>query len=186
MAHLDKSGLCEILQSNINNLAVSSIENTEESDVVCESIWKSAYDEQCTSWRKQQIRLGEDYLSSQCDPIDMVALIRSNRKSKISDDTHTREPQVVMNREEIGKSSQTINSIQPNVLVRNERIEIDAFAISWNLNEEQTLAFKLVANKENTFNSDPLRMYLTGPAGTGKSRVFNTLKAYFDEKNEAQ
>lgn len=57
---------------------------------------------------------------------------------------------------------------------------------NWTLNAEQTLAFKIIASQSNKLNTEPLKMYLAGPAGTGKSRVFNTLKAYFDAKDEAR
>ena len=69
-------------------------------------------------------------------------------------------------------------------LTSNENVDIDTFTADWTLVAEQTLAFKIVASQLNHFNAEPLKMYLAGPAGTGKSRVFNALKAYFEAKSE--
>ena len=51
----------------------------------------------------------------------------------------------------------------------------------WTLNTEQARAFKIVAEHSLiTVGQDPLQMYLGGPGGTGKSRVINALKDYFE------
>ena len=67
-------------------------------------------------------------------------------------------------------------------------LDIDEFAASWSLNAEQTAAFKIIAKRslERRGFGDPLRMFLSGPAGTGKSCVFNAVKAYFDAKGQSR
>jgi hypothetical protein len=49
----------------------------------------------------------------------------------------------------------------------------------WTLNEEQELAFRIIADRATDRNSEQLRMYLGGPAGTGKSRVIDAVKDLF-------
>ncbi|KAG1752431.1 uncharacterized protein EDB91DRAFT_1031396, partial [Suillus paluster] len=63
---------------------------------------------------------------------------------------------------------------------------ITDFTTDWNLNEEQRRAFCLIAEHSYLSNPDPLRMFLGGPAGTGKSRVINALKAFFIQRNQGQ
>lgn len=55
-----------------------------------------------------------------------------------------------------------------------------------NLNAEQARAFRIVAEHSLTTGNDALQMYLGGPGGTGKSRVINALKAFFEKRNQAR
>ncbi|KAJ7136455.1 hypothetical protein C8R43DRAFT_859071, partial [Mycena crocata] len=54
------------------------------------------------------------------------------------------------------------------------------------LNTEQARAFSIVAAQRDLKNEKPLRMYLGGPGGTGKSRVINALRDYFVGCGEAR
>ncbi|KAH7909208.1 hypothetical protein BJ138DRAFT_1011295, partial [Hygrophoropsis aurantiaca] len=54
------------------------------------------------------------------------------------------------------------------------------------LNVEQARAFKIVATHSNMNRPDPLRMFIGGPGGTGKSRVINALKEYFDGRGQTR
>ncbi|KAJ7216236.1 hypothetical protein C8J57DRAFT_1096190, partial [Mycena rebaudengoi] len=56
----------------------------------------------------------------------------------------------------------------------------------YNLNVEQMRAFRIVAEHTVTPKANPLRMYLGGPGGTGKSRVINTLKEFFDQRGQSR
>ena len=49
----------------------------------------------------------------------------------------------------------------------------------WTLNNEQCRAFHIIAEHSRLSNPEPLRMFIGGPAGTGKSRVINALKDFF-------
>ncbi|KAG1752315.1 uncharacterized protein EDB91DRAFT_1005043, partial [Suillus paluster] len=52
------------------------------------------------------------------------------------------------------------------------------------LNTEQARAFSLIANHSIQSCGDPLRMFLGGPGGTGKSRVITAVQEYFKCHNE--
>ncbi|KIM73532.1 hypothetical protein PILCRDRAFT_32665, partial [Piloderma croceum F 1598] len=56
----------------------------------------------------------------------------------------------------------------------------------YSLNTEQARAFRIVSEHSQREGSDPLRMYLGGPGGTGKSRVINALKDFFDRCNQSR
>lgn len=54
----------------------------------------------------------------------------------------------------------------------------------WTLNQEQKRAFVLVAGHTLIEKPKQLLMYLGGPGGTGKSRVVNALRDFFEKRNE--
>ncbi|KAJ7077794.1 hypothetical protein C8R44DRAFT_554144, partial [Mycena epipterygia] len=76
----------------------------------------------------------------------------------------------------------------------NHRSDVDAatnsdivssIIISFKLNKEQTRAFKLVADHAAGPQISPLRMYMGGMGGTGKSQVLKAIAEYFSRRNEA-
>ena len=56
----------------------------------------------------------------------------------------------------------------------------------WRLNVEQRRAFKIVASHTADEKPEQLLMHLGGPGGTGKSRVVNALREFFDLRGEAR
>ncbi|KAH9847118.1 hypothetical protein C2E23DRAFT_688555, partial [Lenzites betulinus] len=54
------------------------------------------------------------------------------------------------------------------------------------LNREQARAFRIIAEHSREDKPDPLRMYLGGFGGTGKSRVIHALTDFFEKRNEAR
>ncbi|KAJ3845877.1 P-loop containing nucleoside triphosphate hydrolase protein, partial [Lentinula lateritia] len=70
----------------------------------------------------------------------------------------------------------------------NPSINIDAFVaeITPALNEEQERAFRLIASHTQQEKSEPLRMFIGGPGGTGKSHVISALKLFFEAQGESR
>ena len=64
-------------------------------------------------------------------------------------------------------------------------VNISDVVSAWLLNPEQEWAFWIVASQSLNRGAESLRMFLTGPAGTGKSRVIDALKDYFEKRNQA-
>ena len=56
----------------------------------------------------------------------------------------------------------------------------------WTLNKEQKRAFEIVAQHTATENPDQLLMYVGGPGGTGKSRVVNALRDFFELRGQSR
>ncbi|KAG1847643.1 hypothetical protein DFJ58DRAFT_891388, partial [Suillus subalutaceus] len=54
------------------------------------------------------------------------------------------------------------------------------------LNDEQSRAFRIIAEHSRVNKPEPLRMFIGGPAGTGKLRVINTLKDFFVKQNQGR
>ncbi|KIK53152.1 hypothetical protein GYMLUDRAFT_144819, partial [Collybiopsis luxurians FD-317 M1] len=48
------------------------------------------------------------------------------------------------------------------------------------LNDQQERAFRIIASHSQDRSTDPLRMYIGGQGGTGKSHVIHALKQFFD------
>ncbi|KAI9067798.1 hypothetical protein FKP32DRAFT_1563012, partial [Trametes sanguinea] len=63
-----------------------------------------------------------------------------------------------------------------------KNIDIDDHARRWNLNSDQRRAFSIVAQHSLNDGADPLRMFLGGAGGTGKSRVIHALTSFFAER----
>jgi Helitron helicase-like domain at N-terminus/PIF1-like helicase len=62
---------------------------------------------------------------------------------------------------------------------------IDSVSAEYSLNTEQDRAFRLIANHACSHDSDQLKMYIAGMAGTGKSQVLKSLVEFFRQKNES-
>ncbi|KAI0059114.1 hypothetical protein BV25DRAFT_1765076, partial [Artomyces pyxidatus] len=54
------------------------------------------------------------------------------------------------------------------------------------LNAEQARAFTIIAEHSLQDKPEPLRMYIGGAGGTGKSRVINALQDFFAQRNQAR
>jgi predicted GTPase len=57
-------------------------------------------------------------------------------------------------------------------------VDINAMIKEFTLNTEQARAFEIIC--EHSMQNEPFEMYIGGAGGTGKSRVINTLKVYFE------
>ena len=62
---------------------------------------------------------------------------------------------------------------------------IDSICSDYSLNEEQERAFRIIANHVVLPNSEPLKMYIGGMGGTGKSQVLKAVSTFFEKRNEA-
>ena len=68
----------------------------------------------------------------------------------------------------------------------DKEIDVEEIVQEFTLNKEQARAFRIVALHSLEEKPKPLRMYLGGSGGTGKSRVINALKTFFDRRNQSR
>ncbi|KAI9059157.1 hypothetical protein FKP32DRAFT_1551869, partial [Trametes sanguinea] len=54
------------------------------------------------------------------------------------------------------------------------------------LNDAQTRAFRIIAEHSLEDKPPPLRMFLGGVGGTGKSRVIKALTSFFEARNQSR
>ena len=62
---------------------------------------------------------------------------------------------------------------------------MDIICREYCLNEEQERAFRIIANHVVLPNSEPLKMYIGGMGGTGKSQVLKAVSSFFQSRYEA-
>ncbi|KAF8167652.1 hypothetical protein B0H34DRAFT_646547, partial [Crassisporium funariophilum] len=65
-------------------------------------------------------------------------------------------------------------------------VSIDNMIQEFTLNIEQARAFRIICEHSLERNPEPLKMYLGGAGGTGKSRVINALKEYFTRRGQSR
>ncbi|KAI0731008.1 hypothetical protein C8Q76DRAFT_613449, partial [Earliella scabrosa] len=65
-------------------------------------------------------------------------------------------------------------------------VDVAQHAVKWTLNAEQRRAFTIVAEHSLLERPEPLRMFLGGFGGTGKSRVIHALTDYFEARNQSR
>ncbi|KAJ7086529.1 hypothetical protein C8R44DRAFT_531153, partial [Mycena epipterygia] len=63
-------------------------------------------------------------------------------------------------------------------------VTVDQVVSDYTLNSEQARAFRLIADHSLDKREAPLRMFLGGPGGTGKSRVINGLTDFFTRQGQ--
>ncbi|KAJ7168099.1 DNA helicase Pif1 like protein, partial [Mycena crocata] len=62
---------------------------------------------------------------------------------------------------------------------------IEAICTRFTLNEEQQRAFRIVADHASSGSPAPLKLYIGGMGGSGKSQVFKAITTFFDERKES-
>lgn len=65
-------------------------------------------------------------------------------------------------------------------------VDIPALIEEFTLNSEQARAFRVVCEHSQELRPDPLRMFLAGAGGTGKSRVIHALTEFFRRRNQGR
>ncbi|KAJ7776486.1 hypothetical protein DFH07DRAFT_731881, partial [Mycena maculata] len=65
-------------------------------------------------------------------------------------------------------------------------VDVEAHVQKWTLNREQARAFRIIAHHSLQNRPDQLRMLLTGPGGTGKSRVIDALRDFFELRGQGR
>jgi hypothetical protein len=137
-------------------------------DILEENNWRDCYEKRRTKWKKKQVVE---------DPIEPASSGNKNKRLTTIEmfgakpfDTHgTLLPDIQCH----------THAIDPYCDINSARVAED-----WTLNDEQSRAFKIIAEHSRLNNPEPLRMFIGGPAGTGKSRVINALKDFFIRRNQ--
>ena len=65
-------------------------------------------------------------------------------------------------------------------------IDVDEMIKEFTLNNEQARAFRIICNHSMNSQNEALKMYIGGAGGTGKSRVINALKKYFEQRGQGR
>lgn len=131
-------------------------------EVEVEDVWKTAYGNRKDAWKRRL-----------CEPSPPPPAIEiQNNAPQVSNFAAAPEPSVA--------SITTPRKPEP--------ASISEISSKWSLNTEQARAFSIVAthSRQRPHNLEPLRMYVGGPGGTGKSRVIAALTDYFALNGESR
>ena len=132
-----------------------------------EDQWKSTYENRRNEWKRKLTETHAEIPSACSGPVQ-----------------HTR-PMTVMSAADASSVSvehQIMRLSMPPPDVPN--VSLEDIIDKWSLNTEQARAFRIVASHSVDRKSKPLRMYIGGPGGTGKSRVIHALTDFFEQKGE--
>ncbi|KAF8202889.1 hypothetical protein BJ912DRAFT_842231, partial [Pholiota molesta] len=71
-------------------------------------------------------------------------------------------------------------------VVHENRVDIEDMVQEFTLNTEQARAFRIICEHSLQKDKEPLRMYLGGAGGTGKSRVIQALREFFVRRGQTR
>ena len=109
--------------------------------------------------------------------LEHTAASKQSNSSNASCDAHNLTPDVV---KVVDKAY-----LEKKYHTTKHNASIDKVCREFELNEEQERAFKIIANHIVTPGSEPLKMYIGGMGGTGKSRVLYAVTKFFEYRNES-
>ena len=168
---------------NFSNISLSNVALTDTSTLIdleeiqnqdfgLEERWKFEYELRRDKW-KQHTSINIQL--EQAGPIDHFM-----ESSVVSDGSQLRQA-LHSNTKSIPIIAQDIPSI-----ISENKVDLDTIIKDYTLNTEQARAFKLVCHQSLNRQNEPLRMYLGGAGGTGKSRVIHALKHFFVCRGQQQ
>ena len=169
--------------SSLNNSMVVDNQNDDdglyqinEEQVPMEQVWAAEYEQRRLQWKKKTCEQPTNIESR------LMEDSNSNNSNSLLHDGHAFRMEIPEQNTEIQPSIQQCikNTHQESDVDMNDVVN------KFSLNREQTRAFKIVAEHSIKDKPSALRMYLGGPGGTGKSRVINALKEYFDRRNQSR
>jgi hypothetical protein len=179
--HTDTAGLFSSGNTtNINHSIDHDVcQEIFEEHPLLEESWKKTYDSHKQEWKKKIQVISEQITN----PTTSNSSLDSITHSSNIRDGETFRNAVVTTEQETPHAT-----IHQNITATNIDIDVDINDIvqEFTLNREQARAFRIVAQHSLESKPKPLRMYLGGAGGTGKSRVINALKAFFDRRNQSR
>jgi hypothetical protein len=180
---LSAADTCGLYQNNqVHTQNTTSPSQDESPDTYEEEImssatdleleWQTAYDQRRDNWRKNAtISMNVSTNTSDNDVLE---------PNIISNDAFVRNGQTPTNSDTMEPSiQQDIDVLDP-----DRDVDINRIIADWNLNEDQARAFRIISRHSLDRCPPQLRMYLGGPAGSGKSRVISALKDFFIRRGQ--
>ena len=184
--HIESSGFLQINKQHVmiglETVEKNYVQVADATDNNLELLWQAAYDD-----RKVNAKQALKNLPKVIEPTETTRTtftgLASGMASKSVD---------VLN---VLQTEQNTNTYLPapvpivagNPLLNVEKnVDIKSVAEKWNLNKEQTLAFRLIVEKSLLPLTDPLRLIISGQGGTGKSRVILAITDYFQQRNQSR
>lgn len=164
LGELDQSGIFSTAgspQSQSSNRSDAESDLLLPPDLPLEDMWRTTYDNRRSMWKRRL-----------CEPPE-TSIVSGQPQNNPA----------VSNLEAIHTPSIRDIELQPPPPPAN----VSELIVKWTLNTEQARAFSLIAShSQQTRSPEPMRMYICGPGGTGKSRVIAALTDYFAQRGESR
>ena len=177
----EASGMYDLTKSTIPESSISEtdtsfllndLEEIKNNGFTLEELWKNEYELRRDKYKQRTSNSGV------ADPIPSVSDNSSSIAHTLSDGSELRNA--------LQNKTPSISMIAQNILptTTENYVDIDAMIKKFTLNTEQARAFKLVCEQSLNRENEPLRLYLGGAGGTGKSRVIHALKDFFIQRGQ--
>lgn len=170
--HAEVAGLFDINLADPHHMTMAThsasaqIERLDENFVDLESTWKENYDHQCQRWKQK---------TTACSP-----------------DGFDQNQNIFAEEMQVTTSLQALESMLPSIECQSDNstlvtdADIKSLARKWMLNPEQRQAFRIIMEHSLQQHKHPLRMFISGPAGTGKTTVINVIKELFEQREQSR
>jgi len=139
-------------------------------DDTLEDQWKDAYEKRRDAWKRKLTDAHAETTTTPSADATQPMVMTNVGINRILPQTHSQVMEI----------SPSMNRTP------GMGISVEELIRDWNLNTEQARAFKIIALHSMEMKPKPLRMYLGGPGGTGKSRVIHALTDFFKRRNESR
>ena len=164
LSELEMSGIFSVTK-DLWGQTVNAVDPVDDlflpEDLPLEDMWKTVYNSCRSAWKQKLCNLPES--------------------STVPEQAHNNP--TVSNLDAVHAPLVMRLESQP----RPPPVNIDEMITKWTLNVEQTRAFSLiVSHAQQNWVTEPLRMYLGGPGGTGKLQVIAALTDYFTQCRESR
>ena len=174
LSELENSGLFDVSKGMSTDASHPPTECPERimlpDDDTLEDKWKGVYEKHREEWKQ---KLSNIHVATPEIPLANAAwtsVMTNIGTSQVLSPTDSRVVQIPP-------------SANP---IPEENVSIEEIVSTWTLNTEQARAFRIIALHSMESKSKPLRMYLGGPGGTGKSRVIHALTDFFKCKSQSR
>ena len=171
---LSVEGIVESMNDPSSSNLLSSAHETE---------WKSEYEKRKHLWKSKAIlNSNPDILSLQNRDNPSTNNEIMPCRSTVASDSNMQIPECYF----YPSSPPLVNPL-PSASTEQISVHLstaDDIALKWTLTAEQKKAFQIIVDHASSNSDIPLKMFLNGPAGTGKSRIINAVKDFFDSRGE--
>ncbi len=171
----EKTGLSYLYNHDCQNESSTHREDEyREEHLDWESVWKSEYEKRRVEWKCSMAAVSLPVQEENIHGGSLVIGVRSQSSLRTT---------------EVSSG----NALSPHIAdsyadssTLEHSADINHLADVWTLNEEQKRAYRIIASHSMETKPAPLRMYIGGFGGTGKSRVIQALKNFFEERNQSR
>ena len=186
LLHADMSGMFDVTHHDDPINHGSTFVNTENKikevnliDLVLEEQWKKEYENRRDQWKRKVAT------ETNKNPGPSTSKNRQhNFEQQMSDGSEFRQASEMGTQNQSILSTEILNQI-PATFTESD-VDINAMIKEFTLNAEQARAFKIICEHSTGLQNEPLKMYIGGAGGTGKSQVINALKVYFERRGQGR